>query len=254
MKLTAQQVYDKLINDDQILSSKGRITFHLANIDIIVRQRDVVGNIMQEWVEGWLKKNGVEYAPNDNTQMPPDFYLDPDDKQHNLMEIKAFNYKASPGFDIADFRMYEQEISAKPWMLDVTYLIFGYEMSDNGDVTIKHVWTKKVWEITRAMESGEKNHKVIWPLNLQIKKEVVHKIRPAKWYGKSTKFPIFQSMEDFLAAVEETVFQDEDTHKDFAGWRQHITTNYEKVYGKKLVFPRWSEIVEKYTPTKKKNK
>ncbi len=168
MKLTAQQVYDKLINDDQILSSKGRITFHLANIDIIVRQRDVVGNIMQEWVEGWLKKNGVEYAPNDNTQMPPDFYLDPDDKQHNLMEIKAFNYKASPGFDIADFRMYEQEIAAKPWMLDVTYLIFGYEMSDNGDVTIKHVWTKKVWEISRAMKSGKKGHEVIWPLNLQI--------------------------------------------------------------------------------------
>ena len=158
MKLTAQQVYDKLINDDQILSSKGRITFHLANIDIIVRQRDVVGNIMQEWVEGWLKKNGVEYAPNDNTQMPPDFYLDPDDKQHNLMEIKAFNYKASPGFDIADFRMYEQEIAAKPWMLDVTYLIFGYEMNDNGDVTIKHVWTKKVWEISRAMKSGKKGH------------------------------------------------------------------------------------------------
>ena len=156
MKLTAQQVYDKLINDDKILSSKGQITFNLANIEIIVRQRDVVGNIMQEWVEGWLKKNNVEYALNDNTQMPPDFYLDPDDKRHNLMEIKAFNYKASPGFDIADFRMYEQEIAQKPWMLDVTYLIFGYEMNENGDVTIKHVWIKKVWEISRAMKSGKK--------------------------------------------------------------------------------------------------
>lgn len=198
MKLTAQQVYDKLITDDKILSSKGQITFNLANIEIIVRQRDVVGNIMQEWVEGWLKKNNVEYALNDNTQMPPDFYLDPDDKRHNLMEIKAFNYKASPGFDIADFRMYEQEIAQKPWMLDVTYLIFGYEMNENGDVTIKHVWIKKVWEISRAMKSGKKGHEVVWPLNLQIKQGMVHKIRPAKWYGKATRFPIFESEAHFL--------------------------------------------------------
>ena len=68
MKLTAQQVYDRLINDDQILSSKGRITFHLANIDIIVRQRDVVGNIMQEWVDALLAADSMRelgYTPDD---------------------------------------------------------------------------------------------------------------------------------------------------------------------------------------------
>ena len=69
--------------------------------------------------------------------MPPDFFLNPDNKKEDLMEIKAFNYKAGPGFDIADFRMYEQEIAHKPWMLYVTYLIFGYEMDDKGVVTIK---------------------------------------------------------------------------------------------------------------------
>ena len=244
MKLTAQQVYEKLINDDKILSSKGQITFHLANIEIIVRQRDVVGNIMQEWVEGWLKKNDVEYALNDNTQMPPDFFLNPDDKRHNLMEIKAFNYKASPGFDIADFRMYEQEIALKPWMLDVTYLIFGYEMNENGDVTIKHVWIKKVWEISRAMKSGRRGHEVVWPLNLQIKQGAVHKMRPAKWYGKATRFPIFESE----AAVEETIYQNRETHADAPSWRQRMTASYEKFYGKKLVFPRWAEIVDMYAP------
>lgn len=90
-----------------------------------------------------VKENDIEYALNDNTQMPPDFYLNPDNMKENLMEIKAFNYKAGPGFDIADFRMYEQEIAQKPWMLDVTYLIFGYEMSEDGIVTIKKVWKIK---------------------------------------------------------------------------------------------------------------
>lgn len=69
MKLTVEEIYNKLINDDKILTKKGRITFSLGDINIIVRQRDVVGNIMQEWIEGWLKKNGIEYALNENTQI-----------------------------------------------------------------------------------------------------------------------------------------------------------------------------------------
>lgn len=144
MILTVDQIYNKLVNDDKILTKKGRITFELGDISIVVKQRDVVGNIMQEWLEGWLKKNNVEYALNDNTQMPPDFYLNPSNKKEDLMEIKAFNYKSSPGFDIADFRMYEQEIAQKPWMLNVSYLIFGYDMSTDGVVTIKKIWKKKV--------------------------------------------------------------------------------------------------------------
>lgn len=246
MKLTSQQIIDTLINDDQILSSKGQITFQLANINIIVRQRDVVGNIMQEWVEGWLRKNSIEFSLNDNSQMPPDFYLDPNDKKHNLLEIKAFNYKSAPGFDIADFKMYEQELIDKPWMLNVDYLIFGYDMSSEGVVTIKKVWLKKVWEITRSMVSGRGKNQTIWPLNLQIKKGVVHKIRPAKWYSKSSHFITFQSKEDFLSAVEETVYQNPDTRTDAVNWKQRMIANYDSFCKEKLNIPRWDEIKNNY--------
>lgn len=243
MKLTVDEVYDRLINDDKILTQKGRITFHLGDINIIVRQRDVVGNIMQEWVEGWLKQNHVDFAPSENTQMPPDFFLDPDDKRRNLMEIKAFNYKAAPGFDIADFRMYEQEIAQKPWMLDVTYLIFGYDMSDDGVVTIKRVWKQKVWELTRPMISGGNTP---WPLALQIKKGVVSKMRPAKWFTSSKKFRTFENLEDFLAAVEETVYQNVDTRSDGPSWKHKILTAYKSFYGVDLSIPRWNDIKDKY--------
>ncbi len=246
MRISAEQVYDKLLNEDKILSQKGRISFQLGSIDIIVKQRDVVGNIMQEWVEGWLKKNNYDYAPNDNTQMPPDFYLNPDDKKTELMEIKAFNYKAGPAFDIADFRMYEQELVQKPWMLDVTYLIFGYDMDATGVVTIKRVWKQKVWELSRPMISGKFPNKTIWPLNLQIKKNVVHKIRPAKWYANSKSFNTFVSKEDFLSAVIETVYMDSDTHSDFSGWEQHFISSYEKFYGVRLDIPRWNDIKQNY--------
>lgn len=35
MILTAEQIYDKLVNEQQILSSVGQITFHLLDVNII---------------------------------------------------------------------------------------------------------------------------------------------------------------------------------------------------------------------------
>ena len=43
MRLSAQQVYDKLINEDRICEVKGRIQFYFGDVDIIVKQKDVVG-------------------------------------------------------------------------------------------------------------------------------------------------------------------------------------------------------------------
>lgn len=238
IKLTAEEVYDRLINVDQITKVKGQIRFYLGNVDIIVKQRDVVGNIIQEWLEGWLKKNGVAYAPNPNTQMPPDIFLDPDDKENNLMEVKAFNYKASPGFDIADFNAYQREIINEPYMLFVKYIIFGYTMGEDGYVTINDVWLKNVWEITRPMDK--------WALNLQVKKDVVHKIRPAKFFGKEGKFRTFRCLEDYLSAIEECVYQNPETHQGAARWKSSMIKSFEKYYGKHLNIPRWSEIRDKY--------
>lgn len=46
--LTPQEVYEKLLNEDQILTLQGRIQFTLGDVNIIVKQKDVVGNIIQE--------------------------------------------------------------------------------------------------------------------------------------------------------------------------------------------------------------
>ncbi|MCM1083268.1 MAG: NgoBV family restriction endonuclease [Clostridium sp.] len=239
MKLTAQDVYEKLVNDDKILTLKGQIKFFLGDVDIIVKQRDVVGNIMQEWLQGWLDARGIEYAPSENTQMPPDFFLNPDDLTKNLLEVKAFNRDAGPGFDIADFRMYQKEIIKKPYMLDVEYLIFGYDMSKDGIVTIKDIWLKKVWEITRRMKD--------WPINLQIKEKVVHKIRPGIWYnGNSGDYAIFECMEDFISAMEETVYQNKDTRDNASTWLMRFKESYKREKGIDLIIPRWYEIAAKY--------
>ena len=50
--LTPEEVFDTLLNVDKITSLEGQIRFYLGDVDIVVRQRDVVGNIIQEWLEG----------------------------------------------------------------------------------------------------------------------------------------------------------------------------------------------------------
>ena len=239
MKVNALKVFEKLLDEDKLLEIEGQIKFFLGDVDIIVKQKDVVGNIIQEQLQGWMDKRGIKYVLNDNTQMPPDFFLNPDDKTSDLLEVKAFNRSASPGFDIADFRMYEEEIIEKPYMLNVDYLIFGYDMSDNGIVTIKDLWLKKVWEITRRMDG--------WSINLQVKQGVVHKIRPGVWYSdRPGNIPMFKSMEDFIAAIEEAVYQNPKTHESAATWKKNFIDSYRKFYGVKLDIPRWQEIASKY--------
>lgn len=239
MKVNAPKVFEKLLNEDKLLEIEGQIKFCLGDVNIVVKQKDVVGNIIQEWLQGWMDKRGIEYAINDNTQMPPDFFLNPKDKTTDLLEVKAFNRSANPGFDIADFRMYEEEIIEKPYMLNVDYLIFGYDMSEEGIVTIKDVWLKKVWEITRRMEG--------WSINLQVKQGVVHKIRPGVWYSdRPSNIPMFKRMEDFISAIEEAVYQNPKTHESAATWKKHFVDSYRKFYGVKLDIPRWQEIASTY--------
>lgn len=240
MRLLAQEIYDRLLNVDHILELEGQIKFFLGDVNIIVRQKDVVGNIMQEWLQGWLDARGIEYAPSENTQMPPDFFLNPDDRTKGLLEVKAFNRNGSPGFDIADFRMYASEIQEKPYMLDVDYLIFGYDMSDEGIVTIKDVWLKKVWQITRRMEN--------YPINLQVKEGVIHKIRPGVWYSERvTDYAIFDCLEDFISAIEETTFKEPKLRSSVAStWLAVFQRNYKAWYGEELNVPRWSDIKDKY--------
>ena len=248
MRLTVDELFEKLIIDDAWrICFQGIISANGIDINL-AKARDVVGNIMQEWLEGWLKKNDIEYSPNENTQMPPDVFLSPDDKTKDLLEVKAFNYEATPGFDIADFNAFQTELIREPYMVHTKYIIFGYVMQDDGFVVIKKMWLKNVWEICRPMEN--------WPLNLQVKKNVVHKIRPGKWYadGERSKFKQFASLEHFISAIDETVFRNPDTRKFSGEWLSKFTKSYQKHYGVKLDIPRWNDIAEEYVNKKEKNK
>lgn len=240
--ITPEELYNKLVEVYKIKTLEGLITFKLGDVGIIVKQRDVVGNIIQEWLEGWLKSNNIYYSPNPNTQMPPDIFLS-ENRTENLVEVKAFNGESSAGFDIADFKAYAREIIEKPYMLHVKYIIFAYKMDDNGIVTITNVWLKSVWEISAAMSRSAN-----WTVKVQYKNKQIHKLRPAAWYStRPSKTPIFESLEDYLGALEETIFKYSETRElANSGWKDKLIDAYRKYYGITLNIPRWMDIEARY--------
>lgn len=180
----------------------------------------------------------------DNSQMPPDFYLCEGRNDVGLLEVKSFNDVATPAFDIADFTAFQRAIVERPYFLDVDYLIFSYSMDAEGVVRIKHFWLKKVWEICKPMKD--------WPLNLQIKANVVHKIRPCVWYREPQrgKMRAFATKEEFLSALEETVYQNPKTHGEAGRWKADFLKSYKVYYGETINIPRWGDIKDTFIQNK----
>lgn len=206
MKLTPEQLFNKLTKEYKIIGEKGNIKFTLKDLTIIVKAKDTVGNLIQEWLAAWLKKNDVEFRLKPNTQDFPDLNLDIDDPERGLVEVKSFDYDKAANFDVANFMAYRRSIIDFPYRLDSDYLIFGYRMVD-GSIEIADVWLKKIWEITGPSAD--------WPLKCQVKQGDLVNIRPIKWYkNERTKFKPFNSALEFLHAFQENQYKYGKTRHD----------------------------------------
>ena len=182
----------------------------------------IVTELIAKWVEGWLKKNGIDYALNDLTS--------------DWLEIKSFT--GSPNFDVAAFRSFINLVIEKPWKLHSKHLLIKYKMED-GVVTIEKFWLKNLWEICSTSST--------WPVKVQYKNKVIFNIRPTVWYSERADFSPFESLEDFLAALEETIYQYPDTRTTIAlHWKEKLVKSYENHYGRRMNIPRWYDIKHKY--------
>lgn len=161
--------------------------------------------------------------------------------KHNLksswLELKSFT--GIPNFDIGAFRSYINEIIDHPWKLHAKYLLIKYKIEENGGlVVIEDFWLKNVWEIACTSTA--------WPLKVQCKRGVINNIRPATWYSERSDFRPFDCLEDFLAALEQTIYKYHDTNNLADHWSERLCDSYFKYYGKKLNLPRWMDVKHKY--------
>lgn len=182
----------------------------------------IVTELISQWVEDWLKKYGIVYALNDLTS--------------DWLEIKSFT--GSPNFDVVAFRSFINLVIEKPWKLHSKYLLIKYKMED-GVVTVEQFWLKNLWEICSTSST--------WPVKVQYKNKVIVNIRPSVWYSDRADFSPFESLEDFLAALEETIYQYPDTRTTIAlHWKEKLMKSYQNHYGRTLNIPRWYDIKHKY--------
>lgn len=182
----------------------------------------IVTELISQWVEDWLKKYGIDYALNDLTS--------------DWLEIKSFT--GSPNFDVAAFRSFINLVIEKPWKLHSKHLLIKYKMED-GVVTVEQFWLKNLWEICSTSST--------WPVKVQYKNKVIVNIRPSVWYSDRADFSPFESLEDFLAAIEETIYQYPDTRTTIAlHWKEKLMKSYQNHYGCTLNIPRWYDIKHKY--------
>lgn len=218
-KITAQELFEQL-KSARLYEHSGAIVFHLAGVSVKINTTDTVGITLQAWLKQYLLDNNIYFSEPHNTQEFPDFYLDDIAAEKHMLEVKAFNYFATPAFDIANFESYCSSVKIKPYRLDADYIVFGYEMSENGDITIKKLWLRKIWQIAGTSKQ--------YPLKTQVKRGMIYNIRPNSNFKFDNDGP-FNSKDDFLKAIYLTLvsykgqaFADE--------WKTTLTENYENYY------------------------
>ncbi len=205
-----------LLKEDEICSAVGKIEMDLNGVKVKVKQKDVIGNVLQEWLCAWLKQNDIYYRPAIG-QTFPDFFLGKSNYK-NLCEMKAYVAKRGPGFDIANFDSYWQSLESNPARLDSDYLIFAYNSDENGDITIKDVYVKKIWEITSNAEGCA--------LKCQRKKGQIYNIRPCSFTSQKAKYKPFNNKETFLKALYQTVVNHTNKPSESKKWLKKVLENY----------------------------
>lgn len=213
----------------------------VGSFDISIGQNEIITYIIKEWLDKWMTESGVSHDYN-HAQSYPDFWLDVNNHDTEWLEIKAFT--GSPNFDIANMMSYITEVIEKPWKLHSKYLCLKYKMDEeSGIVTVSDAWLKSVWEISCPSSK--------WAVKVQDKKGVIYNLRPASWYSKSTQYPIFQSLERFLSALDYVLKTYSPTAKIGMTWRKDVIKAYKKQYGKTLDIPLWQDIAELYAEREK---
>lgn len=219
MKYVTAQEIKELLEKQDIYNAIGNISINLNNTSVIIKQNDIIGNSLQEWLGQVLKDNNIYFRPAIG-QTFPDFYLSEDDT-HNLCEMKSF-YK-SPNFDVANFFGYVESLAQKPYRLDCDYLIFEYNSNEDGIISIKNIWCKKVWEITGPAKDFE--------LKCQRKNGQLVNIRPVTFNSSRSKLLPFKSKEELLVALYKTHLSTTNQTRVSKEWLNKVVYGYKEYTG-----------------------
>ena len=227
MNSSTQKIIDAL-DKSELKQAKIEIKCKIKNIEFKVKNKDIMGSLIQSWLERFLTENNIKWR-EEGTQEYPDFILDNDE----YLEVKCYFKNASPAFDIANFSALINDLPVNPKRLDSDYLIFSYGFDENG-ATLNNYWVKKIWEMSNAPTSHKKNK-----IRAQVTRGVIKNIRPTNF----TKNPdnCFSSRLSFVNALKETIdafsnqtITGDSKFKNGDDWFAMVTKKYEEQTNKVL--------------------
>lgn len=229
---------DKLYNavSHQLLTSIGSIKVSLAGVDCKITGKDAVGHLIQEWLFDWCKANNFTIRKNTQTQSFPDYFITNSLGNIDFLEIKNFHLTASPAFDVADFYALIETLPNNIEKLLADYLVFGYELNNNGDLTIPRVWKLKIWEIVGKSKS---NHITCQIRGKEMKDGIdvkgrIQKFRPYD-FKKNSPSKKFNSPLELLEAVQLLLKMNRNTRESgHADWLDKVKKAYRNKYGDEL--------------------
>ena len=75
---SSERLYNALVEDFGMEGAKGLVKFNLRDFGITVEQNNIIGNILEEWLDKWMTSKEIVHIHNEG-QASPDFWLNPDD-------------------------------------------------------------------------------------------------------------------------------------------------------------------------------
>ncbi len=74
-------MYRKLTEDYKLIGQTGIINFTLKDLTVSIESKDTVGNLIQDWLVQWMKREQLSFEQNPSSQTFPDIYLNVEDKK-----------------------------------------------------------------------------------------------------------------------------------------------------------------------------
>ena len=138
------------------------------------------------------------------------------------MDIKAFNINEDPAFDVADGYGFIEDLLVDISKLNADYIIFGYLLDDKGNLIIKEIWSKKIWQL---IGKSPKNHITCQIRTLKGKDHSegrLQKFRPYNFHKPRSQKNKFNTLLEFLESLQLLLNYNNGTKSIYSDWLSKI--------------------------------
>lgn len=188
----------------QLIGKQIKMTVTLNNVELLTLvNKDVIGGILQDMVLKISENHKIKIKPNEQSQTFPDFFIETKNGEEKV-ELKSFDFEKSPNFDIANFDSYCKKVYEDPSILSANYIILGYKLDEvNKCFTIEQVFSKKIHELCSKQSVEDSEAQIKLPLKCQIKKNVIHNIRPINFKNEANVKNKISDVKEFIEILGE---------------------------------------------------